>query len=439
MLIYLLAVLVYFGVKIIRAKDKFLWALLGASYFAGAELFLRMSKLGIPYETGKYSVMLFSLIGILYIGFKKNAAPYVIYLLLLLPGVLVAYDHLAYDLNFRTSIMFNLSGPICLSVASIFIFGRTISFQNLLKALDYIVYPIISITVYVILYQPSGVEVFTSTASNSAASGGFSGNQTATILGLGFFLLLTRFFIPYKNFVVHWTMMFFMALMAYRALLTFSRGGVIAAVIMGVVFVAIYYFRVSLKGKATLTTKLIVIALGAVMLWGYSEVQTGGMITNRYANKDALGREKEDITTGRADLAAAELEAFQQNPIFGLGVGRVSGYFEEELAIDLPTHNEISRLFSEHGAFGMLALLVLVIAPIITKLQGRKNIYFWPFFLFFFLTVGHSSMRLAAPAFIYALCLLNVDYSAVKERVVRRKRIASRPLISSQILKIKET
>ena len=298
------------------------------------------------------------------------------------------------------------------------------------------VYPIISITVYVILYQPSGVEVFTNTASNSAASGGFSGNQVATILGLGFFILLTRFFIPYKNLVVHWTMMFFMALMAYRALLTFSRGGVIAAVIMGVVFVAIYYFKVSLKGKATLTTKLVVIALGAVMLWGYSEVQTGGMITNRYANKDASGREKEDITTGRVDLAAAELEAFQQNPIFGLGVGRVSGYFEEELAIDLPTHNEISRLFSEHGAFGMLALLVLVIAPIITKLQGRKNIYFWPFFLFFFLTVGHSSMRLAAPAFIYALCLLNVDYSAVKERVVRRERIASRPSIPIKTLEV---
>src|SRR5690606_32057930 len=125
--------------------------------------------------------------------------------------------------------------------------------------------------------------------------------------------------------------------------------------------------------------KLMVLFFGAVMLWGYSEVQTGGMITNRYTNKDALGREKEDITTGRADLMTAELEAFQQNPIFGLGVGRVRGYFDEELSIDLPTHNEISRLFSEHGAFGMLALLTLILAPIITKMQGRKNIYFWSF------------------------------------------------------------
>src|SRR5690606_18184207 len=116
-------------------------------------------------------------------------------------------------------------------------------------------------------------------------------------------------------------------------------------------------------------------------------------------------------------LAEAELDAFKQNPIFGLGVGRVSGYFETELGIDLPTHNEISRLFSEHGAFGILALLTLIFAPIFSKLLGRKNIYFWPFLLFCLLTMGHSSMRVAAPAFIYALCLLNLDYGPEKKMI----------------------
>lgn len=423
MMLYFLIVSIYFIVKIIREKDKFLWALIAASYFTGAEVYIRMTKASPFWETGKYFVILFSIIGIGLIGFKRSAVPYVIYFLLLIPGVLVAYDQLAYDLNFRKSVLFNLSGPICLSVACVFAYGRTIRLTDLLKVLDYMVYPLISTTVYIILHQPTGKEIFTSTASNLDASGGFSGNQVATILGLGFFILLTRFFIPYKNVLVHWTMMFFMALMGYRALLTFSRGGVVAAVIMGAVFVAVYYFRVSLKGKAMLTTKLVILSVGVVMLWGYSELQTGGMITNRYTNKDALGREKEDITTGRATLAEAELHAFKQNPIFGLGVGRVSEYFEDELSIDLPTHNEISRLFSEHGAFGILALLTLIFAPIITKLQGRKNIYFWSFFLFCFLTMGHSSMRIAAPAFIYALCLLNVDYGAEMKVVARRKRI----------------
>lgn len=423
MLIYFFIVLIYFISKLIKERDKFLWALIGASYFTGVEVFLRMTKANPFWETGKYAVILFSLIGITLVGFKRNAIPYVIYFLLLVPGILIAYDQLAYDLNFRKSVLFNLSGPICLSVACVFVFGRTITLSDLLKVLDYMVYPIISTTVYVILYQPTGQEIFQSTASNAAASGGFSGNQVSTILGLGFFILLTRYFLPYKTKLLHWTMMFFMALMGYRALLTFSRGGVITAVVIGVVFIIVYFLKVTFKRKRILTVKLVILSLGIFLLWGYSEVQTGGMITNRYENKDSLGREKEDITTGRADLAESELNVFKTNPIFGIGVGRVSGVFEEELGVEGASHNEIMRTMSEHGVFGILALLTLIFAPIITKLQGRKNIYFWSFFLFCFLTMGHSSMRVAAPAFIYALCLLNVDYETEKKVVARRKRI----------------
>src|SRR5690606_6458751 len=299
----------------------------------------------------------------------------------------------------------------------------------LLKVLDFVVYPLIAMTVYVILYTPSDKEVFINTASNVAASGGFGANQVSTVLGMGFFILLTRFFLPYKNVVVHWSMMFFMVLMGYRALLTFSRGGVLVGLLVGAIFIGIYFLTVSLKTKTTITMKLMVLFFGAILLWGYSEVQTGGMITNRYTNKDALGREKEDITTGRGDLAEAELDAFKENPIFGLGVGRVRGYFEEEIGVTLPTHNEVTRMFSEHGLFGILALLTLIFAPIITKLQGRKNIYFWSFLLFWFLTISHSSMCIDAPAFIYALCLLNIDYAPEKKAIVHRKQaITPRPV-----------
>ena len=145
------------------------------------------------------------------------------------------------------------------------------------------------------------------------------------------------------------------------------------------------------------------------------------MIENRYENKDALGREKEDITTGRADLFKAEINAFMGSPFLGIGVGRVKTVFEEELGVDLPTHNEVSRMFSEHGVFGFIALLILIFAPTVTKAKGRKNIYFWPFLLFWFLTISHSSMRIAMPAFIYALCLLNIDYAPEKKTALPRK------------------
>lgn len=417
----MIVVFAYFCWQIISRKDKELHVLLACAYFTGAEVFFRMTKAFIFYETGKYAIMWFSIMGIFFLGFKKNAFPYVLYLLLLLPGVLVSYDLIAYDANFRTAVLFNLSGPICLSLASVFIFGRTITLNKLLKILDYIVYPLISMTIYVVLYSPDIRDVITSTASNSAVSGGYGPNQVATVLGLGVFILLTRLIIPYKNILVQWTMMFFLALMGYRALLTFSRGGVLVAVVMSVTFIVLFYFVTNLKNKAKLSLKMIGLFAVTLTIWSFTILQTGGLIGNRYANEDALGREKDDVTTGRVDLLVTEIDAFKESPILGVGVGRVTTYFETELGIELPSHNEISRMLSEHGLFGIFALLVLIFSPLITKMKGRKNIYFYPFLIFWGLTIAHSSMRIAAPAFIYALCLLNIDYAPKKKTAIHRK------------------
>ena len=421
MLVYMLGIFVYFILKIIYSNNKAKDVLLAAGYIMGAEVYLRMTKAMVFYETGKYGVILFSLIGLFYFGFKKNAFPYALYILFLLPGVLVTYDVISYDSNFRTTVLFSLSGPLCLSFAAIFTYGRSISFKDFLKVLDYIVYPIISMTVYVFLRTPDVRAAITGTASSFALSGGYGPNQVAVMFGLGFFILLTRFVIPYKNPLVHWAMMFFLPVFAYRALLTFSRGGVLVAGVMCVVFIVILYFSPSFKKKVKLSFSIIGIIGIGLLIWSYTIFQTGGMIGNRYANEDALGREKEDLTTGRGELMAVELENFKENPYFGIGVGRGKFEFAEELGISTASHNEISRMISEHGVFGLFALLVLVFAPIITKVKGRKNIYFWPFLIFWFLTIAHSSMRIAAPAFIYALCLLNIDYGTEKKTSLRRK------------------
>lgn len=421
MLIYMLAVIGYFIYQIVVKKNKGQYVLLAAAYITGAEVFLRMTKAFIFYETGKYAVMFFMLLGMLYLGFKKNAFPYVIYILMLLPAVFVSLEVIAFDANFRNTVLFNLSGPLCLTFATIFCFGRSVYLQDILKILDYIIYPIISMVVYMFLYAPNIQEIVTNTASNAALSGGYGPNQVATILGLGVFILFTRLLIPYKNILVHWVMMFLMVVMAYRALLTFSRGGVLVSLIMCLAFIFIIYFSTGLKTKAKIFVKVFAIIGVALLVWGYTIIQTGGLIGNRYANEDALGREKEDVTTGRVDLLAVEIDAFKENPIFGIGIGQGKYQFREEMGITSASHNEISRMLSEHGVFGILAVLVLIFAPMVTKLNGRKNIYFYPFLIFWFLTIITTSMRIAAPAFIYALCLLNIDYGPKKKPALHRK------------------
>ena len=72
------------------------------------------------------------------------------------------------------------------------------------------------------------------------------------------------------------------------------------------------------------------------------------------------------------------------------------------------SHNEVTRMLSEHGLLGLIGLSILFFAPIINNPWGRKNIYFYPFLLFWLLTISHSAMRIAAPAVIYGLGLITI-------------------------------
>ncbi|WP_147278550.1 O-antigen ligase family protein [Marinirhabdus gelatinilytica] len=423
MIVYFLVVVAYFLYRIFVLPNKQREVLIAASYMVGAEVFFRMTKAYFLYETGKYMVIVYILIGMLYQGFKRSSLTYFIYFLLLLPGVYIAFLNTEFNDRFRQDILFNLSGPLCLTIAAMYCFGRTVTLKELFTFLNFLVYPIISMTLYIYFYNIDIRDVVTGTASTSATSGGYGPNQVATILGLGVFILYSRFLIPYKNKLVHLVMMFLLLAFAHRAIITFSRGGVYVSAAMIAVFTGVFYLVASIRKKFVLTYRVIAVVGACLAIWTFSVLQTDGLIANRYANKDALGREKEDVTTGRARLINADFQAFAENPVFGIGVGRSKHFYEERLNIEIPSHNEVSRLFSEHGALGILALLILLCAPIFSKTQGRKNIYFLPFIIFWILTIAHSSMRIAAPAFIYGLSLLNIEYNEKKPTVHRQQAI----------------
>jgi O-antigen ligase len=313
-----------------------------------------------------------------------------------------------YELNFRKAILFNISGPLTLAIVSIYTYGKKLTFKSFLNVLDYIIYPLISMTVYIILYRPDLRDVIKNTSANAAASGGYGPNQVATVLGLGAFILFSRLLIPYANKVVHFIMMFFLAAMVYRGFLTFSRGGMLTAAVMIAVFLILYFFITNIKTKVKTIFKLLAVGGVLVFIWTLTILQTGGLIENRYTNKDALGREKEDVTSGRVDISKTELDAFFNNPYLGVGVGQGKSYRYETTGIQAASHNEVTRMLSEHGLLGLIGLSILFFAPIINNPWGRKNIYFYPFLLFWLLTISHSAMRIAAPAVIYGLGLITI-------------------------------
>lgn len=422
MIVYFLVAVVYFLSRILTLKNKQREVLIASAYMVGAEVFFRMTKAYFLYETGKYMVIAFLSIGMFYHGFKRKSFVYFIYILLLIPGIYVSFLDSEFDARFRQNILFNLSGPLCLAIASIYCYGRSIKLKELYTILNFLVYPIISMTIYVYFYNIDVREVVTGTASTSATSGGFGPNQVSTMLGLGAFVLYTRFLLPYKNKLVHLFMMFFLMAFVHRAIITFSRGGVLTAAIMVVAFTVIIFLFSRRILKLKLWYRIITVAGILLAIWSFSVLQTGGLIANRYSNRDALGREKEDVTTGRSELLNADFQAFAKNPVFGIGVGRVRYFYEAEVGVYVASHNEITRLFSEHGVFGIISLVLLLFVPFLSKIQGQKNIYFYPFIIFWLLTIAHSSMRIAAPAFIYGLSLLNIEYTNEKKPTVHRQQ-----------------
>ena len=89
LLIYLipsLAKIVLFGIiasflfVIIDRKNKGNEALMAAAYIAGGEVFFRQTSAVIFYETGKYAVILFLVIGMFFKGASSKTVPFWIYL-----------------------------------------------------------------------------------------------------------------------------------------------------------------------------------------------------------------------------------------------------------------------------------------------------------------------------------------------------------------------
>ena len=274
--------------------------------------------------------------------------------------------------------------------------------------------PIVSMVIYLYLFTPDIKDSVTGTASNFATSGGFGPNQVATILGVGIFILFSRLLLNKFNGLTSFVEIVLLGFMLFRGLVTFSRGGMLTALIAIIVLLGITYLRGNFRLKSKLVKMVIFGIFLVVAVWFYAVNRTSGLLDNRYANENAFGDKKEDLSTGRKDLFLIELQAFLENPVFGVGVGKNKQYRFERTGEVAASHNEISRLLAEHGIIGILAFLILLFVPLLLRIENTKNIYFYSFFVFWFLTINHSAMRVAFPSFIYGLCLLDVNLKPKK-------------------------
>lgn len=397
---------------VIKNNDRDFQTLTLLCYIVGLEVLFRMKSAGSMYDLSKYSIIYFCILSFGFIRINLKAWPYFLILLLFIPGIVLTVNTFFFEIDVRKKIMFNLLGPFSLIMTSLYAYNKKITLNRLNDALFVMTGPLLSILTAVIIYTPSNrEEVFDGTSSNFMTSGGFGPNQMSVTLGLGVFIFFIQFFFNMKEKLYSYVSLFLLFVFAYRGLITFSRGGMLTAVVMILVFCYMVFKLLNNQARSKFLGVFSILLILAISAWFYSSYETGGLINKRYNNQDAAGRMKESRLSGREDIMETDLKYFYENPVFGVGPG-ISGMMRGEEGMQgAQAHSEPTRLLAEHGSLGLIILLLLVFVPVIKYFRFRQfhHIYFFPFLIFWGLTINHAATRIVAPGVLYALTLLNVS------------------------------
>lgn len=381
-----------------------------AAYLCGLEMIARMSRSGLPHELTKYAVIVVLTIGILNKKqpINKKVYPIIVFILILVPSLAYAIGNEGFEMA-RQHFSFNLSGPLCLAVATIYFYNLALTDNDLKKLMQYILYPIISTIFWLFISTPDVAEIDFHFGANFIASG-YGPNQMASLLG--FTILIIGFGIMFNLKIsnIIFTQIIIIVLSLYRGLLTFSRGGMMGPVI--VLIIIYFYSIISRKDKGIKINKSIIKYVLFILVFYFTisfvNDSTDGQLYNRYigiSNDENVDSDK--YSSGRIQIAEIDWEIFKDYPIFGVGPGLATelryqyGYVEAVAA-----HIEFTRLLAEHGVFGLISLSILVFFPFfsffkIKNLQQRSLLLMGVLFCFVFMS--HSATRIALPVFVFGL------------------------------------
>lgn len=396
-----------FGIiDIIRNRNRNDEAALWSAYFAGMEVFLRMTDQAIFWELGKYVIILFLSLGLLF-NKRKLKATYIIYFVLLVPSVFVG-DYVNFS-EARDMISFNLSGPLCLAVSSVYFFKKKYSGTHLLVLFRALVLPVLAMVSYLFISSPDLSSIDFGTGSNFAASGGYGPNQVSLILGVSLFLIiLFRFFMASFS-GMKWLDYALLAIILFRALVTFSRGGVFGAALALSVFI---FFKVlgGFEGKRVFNYFLItsVIFVVGFFVWNYTNSVTRDALAYRYEGINLRTGEEKEYSTGRIAVLSRDIEVFTSNILLGVGPGK-SRFEGKDLGVGgIAAHTEWSRMLADHGLFGLTALLILFLTPVvhIYRLPAVVRPLLFAIFVLALFSMFHAAMRLSIIGYIYAWPLI---------------------------------
>jgi O-antigen ligase len=403
------------GMSIIRKqRSSFVPIVYLIVYTTSFELLARMSETSpfIPYELGKYLLLLLLSFGILK-GYRKGNIGWLM-VFLLLPAAL-------FDISGESTIrnlVFNLIGPINVALAVVFFQKQEVNKKNFVDILRLLLYPLVSVLAFTVLGSPSLEDVEFTLGANFETSGGFGSNQVSTALGLGAFLVFILWWKREGFSGYLWLDVVFLLLFVFRGLVTFSRGGMIGGA-LGIIIFLLLDRGITGDGRVIKPVKAILTAIPVFIIltvtFTYANKVTGGLLSKRYQGETPgtlAGRKEKTLnvfTSNRLQIFKDDLELWKENPLLGVGTG--ASYYLRENTHRIAAHVELSRLLSEHGLLG--AFYFLILCGLGFKLLKKAHttssdaILFAIFVLALF-TTFHSAMRTYVSPLLIGLSMLTV-------------------------------
>jgi hypothetical protein len=401
----------------ITGKMKHCWYGIVAS--PAMEVLARMSVApGMPYEVGKY-FLLFAIVLMvikLLMGSYDSSLFSVggIILFALLPATIVNMANFDFE-----QWVFNALAILELAILLIIAARERWHVEEFCRMLQIALTAILLLVVYITVRSPLPSEVEFSLKANAATSGGFGSNQVATVIGAGIVLttllmILRRPFFSFQPFNY-----IFLLYLLFRGLMTFSRGGMIVALVaVAVAFMPNFFRSFSSFIKYSLITVVMIIATGIVFL--KVNDLTGNMLLLRYQGETAGtyegGKDKtlNTVLSGRGDIARSDIAIFRDYWLFGAGAGeskKLRSHYGFDM--DVAAHTEYTRLLSEEGIGGLFTVILLFVFPfywVYKQSIGTWRGVIGALFVLGLFTAFHAAMRTNTTIVFYVLATIPVLY-----------------------------
>jgi hypothetical protein len=373
-------------------------AVSAAAYMAGAEVLWRMTGTGLFWEFGKYSVALILLLAFARLPHHRTTSWWALfYLGLLAPSIGLTVQQLGLTLA-RDAISFNLSGPFSMAVAVLFFSSVRSDSIDLEATVFALLAPIVGVLAICSFSTLSAGSIHFYAESNYVTSGGFGPNQVSAVLGLGALLSLLLAFQRSRPWM-RWTFFGLTLWFLVQGVLTFSRGGVLNAVIC-IAFLCVHLVQQPRVRAMVLGILVLFTFLGTIVIFPRLNEWTGGALQERYSSASGGLRQT---------IMEEELAIWKENPLLGVGPGMSKYYRSDLLGFEVASHTEFTRLLSEHGTLGLLALLVLIGIAANSYLRAPtalEKAWVSSFSGWVFIEMSHSAMRIAAISLLFGLAMI---------------------------------